>query len=241
MGLIDSRVFSSSRTDPWWIETLSSAFFFSAAIIYSLFRALEGRFFQWGPYVSPLYPIPFDSAWVSPAMLTMWIPAGFRITCYFCRRVYYRSIFADPPACMVREPKRNYKGESALPYVLLNLHRYFLFLALIFVPIHWLHTIKGFVWNGGFGAGLGSFVLLADSVLLTLYVLSCHSLRHLLGGGVDVYSKNALAYKTWSFVTFLNRRHGLFFWLSLASVVAADLYVRLLSAGLIKDPVLFLN
>lgn len=229
------RTFSTSRTDPWWIETLASASVFVLAIIYSIVRAIEGKFFQWGPYLSPLYPFPIETAWISPAMFTMWVPAGFRITCYFCRRVYYRSVFADPPACMVREPKRDYRGESAFPYILLNLHRYFLFFAILFVPIHWFHAIKSFVWEGSFGIGLGSIIILADSVFLTLYVLSCHSFRHLSGGRVDNYSQNISRYKIWKFVSSLNRNHGFFFWVSLISVIVADLYIRLLSSGAINE------
>lgn len=229
------KVFSTSRLDRWWLETLVSGLAFLLAILYSVVRALEGKFFQWGPYISPLYPIPLENAWVSPAMFTMWIPAGFRLTCYFCRRVYYRSVFMDPPACMVSEPKRNYKGESAFPYVLLNLHRYFLILAIVFVPIHWLHALKGFIWDGEFGIGIGSLILLGDSVFLTLYVFSCHSLRHLSGGIVDVFSKNIARYRFWKITSSLNKHHGFFFWISLISVVVADLYIRLLSDNLIRE------
>lgn len=229
------RTFSTSRTDAWWFEFIASASVFTMAILYSIFRAIEGKLFQWGPYLSPLYPMPLENAWVSPALFTMWVPAGFRITCYFCRRVYYRSIFADPPACMVREPKRNYKGESVFPYILLNLHRYFLFLAIIFVPIHWLHALRGLFWNEGFGVGLGSLILIADSLFLTLYVLSCHSFRHFSGGKIDMYSQNVSRYSFWKFVSSLNKNHGFFFWASLISVVVADLYIRLLAAGTITD------
>lgn len=232
---IMERTFSTSRTDAWWVDLVASASVFSLAILYSIFRAVEGNFFEWGSYLSPIYPLPLKSAWISPAFFTLWVPAGFRITCYFCRRVYYRSIFADPPACMVREPKRNYKGESAFPYILLNLHRYFLFLAIIFVPIHWIHALRSFFWEQGFTVGLGSIILFADSLFLTLYVSSCHSLRHFLGGRVDVYSQNPVIYHFWKFVSSLNRNHGFFFWASLISVVVADLYIRLLSAGVINE------
>ncbi|GBD03120.1 hypothetical protein HRbin19_00396 [bacterium HR19] len=237
------RVFATSRRDIWWAETFGSAVVFLGVILYSIVRALEGKFFEWGPYVSPLYSIPFDTAWISPAVFTMWVPAGYRITCYFCRRVYYRSIFADPPACAVREFKRNYKGESAFPYILLNVHRYFLYLVVIFVFIHWGHAISAFLrWgeNGSikFGMGLGSLLILGDTVLLTLYVLSCHSLRHILGGGSDFYSvehMGKIKYSLWKFVSRLNEHHGFFFWTSLLSVAIADFYVRAVSSGVIND------
>ncbi len=233
------RIFSTSRRDPWWIETVISGVVFVAVIIYSVIRAIEGKFFEWGPYLSPLYPIPFESGWLSPAMLTMWVPAGYRITCYFCRRVYYRSIFADPPACAVKEPKRIYKGESAFPYILVNIHRYFLILAILFVPIHWTHAIRSLIWNGKFGIGLGSIILFADTIFLTLYVLSCHSLRHFVGGRLDIFSSKPKNYTIWQLISKLNEKHGLFFWLSLVSVAVADIYIKLVASGKITDIKIF--
>ena len=234
---------ATSRRDAWWVEPLASAFVFGGIIIYSIFRAFEGAFFKVGAYVSPLYTLPFETAWISPAIFTMWVPAGYRITCYFCRRVYYRSFFADPPACAVGEPRKKYKGESAFPYILLNIHRYFLYLVIIFVFLHWWHAFSSvFRWgeNGGFGfgLGLGSLIIIADTVFLTLYVLSCHSLRHLIGGKIDYYSASPLGkvrYSLWKIVSSLNERHGLFFWLSLVSVAVADLYVKLVAQGKIQD------
>ncbi len=232
------RVFATSRQDAWWAETIVSAAVFILAIIYSLIRAIEGKFFEWGPYISPIYSIPFDTAWISPAIFTLWVPAGYRITCYFCRRVYYRSIFIDPPACAVREPKREYKGESVFPYILLNIHRYFLYLVIIFVFIHWYHALSSiFMWGEnrsfGFGIGLGSILIILDTVLLTLYVLSCHSLRYIFGGKEGFLGPTR--YKIWGFLSRLNENHGFFFWASLLSVVVADLYVRLVASGTIND------
>jgi len=234
---------STARRDAWWVEPLVSAVVFGGVIIYSIFRAFEGDFFKFGPYVSPIYSIPFDTAWISPAIFTLWVPAGYRITCYFCRRVYYRSFFADPPACAVGEFRKTYKGESAFPYILLNIHRYFLYLVIIFVFIHWGHALSSVLrWgeNGGFGLGfgVGSLLIITDTVLLTLYVLSCHSFRHLVGGKIDYYSASPFGkfrYSLWKFVSSLNEKHGLFFWLSLVSVAVADLYVKLLAQGKITD------
>ena len=83
------------------------------------------------PFFSPFFanaPLP---AWLSPAILILWIPIGFRTTCYYFRRAYYRAYFADPPACAVGEPPihRRYRMEAALPFILQNLHRFFLYLA----------------------------------------------------------------------------------------------------------------
>ena len=47
--------------------------------------------------------------WVNAAILVLWIPFGFRGTCYYMRRVYYRTFFASPVACWVDEPDINKK------------------------------------------------------------------------------------------------------------------------------------
>jgi hypothetical protein len=47
------------------------------------------------------------------------------------RKAYYRSFFLTPPACAVAGTPRRYRGEATLPYVLLNVHRYFFYLATI--------------------------------------------------------------------------------------------------------------
>ena len=41
---------------------------------------------------------------LSPGLLILWIPLGFRATCYYYRKAYYRFYFADPPGCAVGEP-----------------------------------------------------------------------------------------------------------------------------------------
>ena len=40
-----------------------------------------------------------------------------------------------------------------------------------------------------FGIGIGTIILAGNVVLLGGYTLGCHSLRHLVGGAVDLLSK----------------------------------------------------
>ena len=85
---------------------------------------------------------------------------------------------------------------------------------------------------------MGSLVLLANIILLTGYTLSCHSLRHIVGGKVDCFSCVAFGgprHKAWKGLSFLNDHHMLFAWLSLFSVGLTDLYVRLVANGTIQD------
>ena len=49
------------------------------------------------------------------------------MTCYYYRGAYYKAFWADPPSCAVGEPRKKYLGESSLPLILQNFHRYFLF------------------------------------------------------------------------------------------------------------------
>src|SRR5215471_1613496 len=233
----------ASRRDAWWIQTIAVILGLGGFSVYATFRAFEGAYFQWGPYLSPFYSPLIDvhhHYWpFSPALLILGGPLSFRVTCYYYRKAYYRAFLLDPPACAVGERSgRNYSGETRFPFLLQNLHRYSLYLAVIFIAFLWHDAIKAFFFDNGFGVGLGSLVLLINVTLLTLYLLSCHSLRHLLGGKQDCFSCIAAGgprFRTWRSLSALNERHMLFAWASLCSVGLADLYVRLVSSGALRD------
>jgi hypothetical protein len=235
------RFGASTRRDAWWVELVPVILVLGAFSIYATWRAFENNYYEWGPYLSPFYsPLIKPSWWpLSPALLILGGPLGFRATCYYYRKAYYRAFFLDPPACAVGEGRSHrYRGETAFPLVLQNLHRYFLYLALIFLIILWYDAFHAFWFNGRFGIGVGSVVLLVNIVLLSLYTISCHSLRHLAGGRVDCFSCVAFGgarHGAWKRLTFLNERHMLFAWLSLFSVGLADLYIRLVASGTIHD------
>jgi hypothetical protein len=77
--------------------------------------------------------------------------------------------------------------------------------------------------------------------MLTLYTLSCHSLRHLVGGKLDCFSCAAAGgprQKTWSVVSVLNGHHMAWAWWSLFAVCFADFWVRMCSMGVVHDPTL---
>jgi hypothetical protein len=162
------------------------------------------------------------------------------VTCYYYRGAYYKSFWADPPSCAVGEPRALYRGEAALPLILQNVHRYFMYLA---IPI--LGVLAYDVWKamwfpapgGGtrFGLGLGTVVLAANVVLLGGYALGCHSLRHVVGGRLDRLSGSPIRRTAYDCASCLNRRHMSWAWCSLFGVALADLYVRLCSMGVIRD------
>ncbi len=237
---------STLRRDAWWVEILPVIVLLGGFGLYATLRAFEGKFYEWGPYLSPFYSPLIDAnhrwwKW-SPAILILGGPLSFRATCYYYRKAYYRAFFADPPACSVGEPSRSYSGETKFPFILQNLHRYALYLAIIFLAFLWKDAYDAFWWDGKFGMGVGTLVLLVNIILLTTYTLSCHSLRHLAGGKLDCFSCATFGkprHGAWSFLTRLNERHMLFAWMSLISVGFADFYIRMVSSGVIHDVRIF--
>ena len=147
-------------------------------------------------------------------------------------------VLAGPAGLSVGEPRRSYCGEAKFPFILQNFHRYFLYMAILFLFFLWKDAIFAFRFDGHFGIGVGTLVLTLNVTLLSLYTLSCHSLRHIIGGKLDCFSCatwGAPRHSAWGFLTTLNERHMWFAWCSLISVGLADLYVRLVASGAIKD------
>lgn len=234
----------TNRSDLWWLSSTLALLGLILGFGYLGWAALQGANYEFAPYTSPVYSAPFVPSWwpFSPAFLLIWIPAGFRLTCYYGRKVYYRSVFADPVNVAVDEPYRHdYKGESSFPFILANLHRYFLYFALLLVLIHWTEFFMSLFLDGSFYLGLGTLILLLDTLALTFYVFGCHSLRHIFSAksgkfsGCDGCPKKQ--YHAWKKISALNQFHNLWFWVSLFSICVADLYIRLLASGAISaDP-----
>jgi hypothetical protein len=244
----------TSRRDLWWVQPLLVFLGLSAFVVYATWAAFQGNHYRFGPYLSPFYsPELFGDplhAWFgakpswypgwlpfSPAILILWIPGGFRLTCYYYRGAYYKAFWADPPSCTVGEPRKCFRGERCLPLTLQNFHRYFLYLALPFLVILATDAWRSFWFDGHFGVGVGSLVLVINVILLGAYTLGCHSLRHLTGGLMDALSPARK--KIYNFVSLMNTYHMRYAWLSLFWVAFADFYVRMCSMGVWTDWRLF--
>jgi hypothetical protein len=242
------------RRDAWWIPQVGAFTILSAFLAYATWAAFQDAHFAFGPYLSPFYsPLLFgDSphAWfgaapgmlpaISPALLILPFPAGFRFTCYYYRGTYYKAFWADPPGCAVGEPRSSYRGERTLPLVLQNVHRYFLYAALVFIGILGLDAYRAFWFADAagatrFGIGVGSLVLTVNVALLGGYTLGCHSLRHLVGGALDRMSGRPVRRKAYECVSCLNRGHMNWAWASLFWVAFSDIYVRLCAMGIWQD------
>ncbi len=231
----------TERTDGWWVEPLLQGLMLLVMGGYATWAAFQGNHYEFGNYLSPFYSPLLKPDWwpFSPALLVLGAPLGFRGTCYYYRKAYYRAFFADPVACAVGEPRGSgYTGEASFPFVLQNIHRYLIYLAIPILFFLWVDIVKGFIFDGRFGIGVGSLVLVASNSLLTMYTFSCHSLRHLIGGRNDCFSCLAAGgprHKAWETSSWLNAHHMAWAWWSLFAVCSADLYVRLCSLGVIQD------
>jgi len=248
-----ARFGQTLRRDNWWASPLFAAATLLGAGGYATWAVLFGVHNYAPPYLSPFYspclgascPDEFRLAslptfGLSPAILIMLVVFGFRTTCYYYRKTYYRSLFFDPPACAVGEPwGKGYRGETFFPLVLQNFHRYFLYLALVVIAFLWYDTAKAFDFGGRFGVGLGSILLVINAVLISGYVLGCHSFRHLIGGSRDCTNcgrSGMMRHGAWKRSSWFNAFHGNWAWASLVFVCLADMYVRLCSMGVIHDP-----
>ena len=260
---------NTSRLDNWRLSPYLQFIGFAAAIAYSTIAAAQGAFYKHEPYLSPFYsptvivdlnfwpfaggPLSFLGPLIhpiSPAFVILIFPLGFRLTCYYYRKMYYRSFFAEPRACAVGEGfgEESYSGETRFPFNLLNLHRYFMYAAMVILVILAYDLALSFYFEHGWGVGLGTVVLAVNVVALALFSLSCNSLRHIVGGNVDCFSCARFGqarYKGWKFVTYLNLKHREWAWISLATVCFADFYVRLIAGGIpgmtFVDPVLYMD
>jgi len=180
----------------------------------------------------------------SPGFFIMWVPAGFRFTCYYYRGQYYKAFWLDPVACTVGEARKIYWGERYLPLILQNAHRYFFYLAALFIIILTRDAIDSLVFTAPdgtkhFGLAVGSLVLVVNVVLLALYTFGCHSFRHLIGGFLDTKSKAPACASLYNCASCLNRKHGDWAWYSLFWVGFTDLYIRLCAIGIWNDYRLF--
>jgi hypothetical protein len=245
------------RRDRWRRAPAVTVAFLGSFVVYATWAAFQNANYYVGaaahrdlisPFYSPCVAASCVSGargglyltwWaISPALVVLIVPLGFRFTCYYYRKAYYRGFWRSPPACGVADGHARYAGESRFPLILQNVHRYFFVAGLAFNVILTIDAVMAFrlPGEGGVGISVGTLVLCANAALLWLYSLSCHACRHLCGGHVSRFSTHRLRYRAWKLLTPLNARHMQLAWASLAFVVLADLYVRLVASGVFADP-----
>lgn len=187
-------------------------------------------------YVDPFY---------SPTVIIIPLIGLFRLTCYAFRKYYNRHLFKHPEACPVYERAdantRSYSGETSTLFKVENLHRYFMYASAAILPFFYYDLYLSLTFGGGFILRIGSLLMIADVIVLTLYVFSCHSVRSLIGGRKDCFSCMAMARQrkgVYDAQSKLNTHHEVFAWLSLMTIIAMDLFIRAISMGIPLDKVL---
>ena len=257
------------RKDNWRLYPITTFVIFTAWVVYATVRAFWGSAFYVPEYhyLTPFYSpclneicnnvvgqtgktgsaaefgtfLPEGTrGWIPFAAISLPFLLLFRLTCYYYRKAYYRSFWASPSACAVKEPHGKYTGERRFPLIGQNLHRYFWLAAVLISLINTYDAIRAFHGkDGGIGIGLGTVILVANVVLLWLYTLSCHSCRHIVGGRLKNFSKHPFRYRMWGWVSKINERHGMYALITLGSLVVADAYVALVAGGAFSDPRIF--
>ena len=247
------------RKDNWKRAPGITAVLLAIWVIYAAVHVFIGSWY-WVPkyhYLTPFYS-PCVSGECVPGSRTLgqWIPAvppiipyafvslvfvlGFRLTCYYYRRAYYRAFWRAPAACAVREPHATYSGETRFPLIGQNLHRYFFYAAVLVGILLTYDVAQAFRGpDGNFGFGLGSLIMLANVILLWGYALGCHSCRHITAGRLNNFSSHPVRYWAWTKVSWLNARHMQFAWITLGTLMLTDLYIWLVAAGVFSDPRIF--
>ena len=247
------------RKDDWKRSPRITAVLLAIWLTYATVHVFIGKWY-WVPkyhYLTPFYS-PCVSGECVPGSSTLgqWIPAvppiipyafvslvfvlGFRLTCYYYRRAYYRAFWLAPAACAVREPHATYSGETRFPLIGQNLHRFFFYAAVLVGILLTYDAAQAFRGpDGNFGIGLGSLIMLANVILLWCYALGCHSCRHITAGRLKNFSSHPVRYWAWTKVSWLNARHMQFAWITLGTLMLTDLYIWLLAAGVFSDPRIF--
>ena len=244
------------RTDNWRKAPFVTFVLLTSWVLYALIRTasqryyFDGRYHYLSPFTSPCVSTNCPSeardfgTWfghfpslIPLALITLPFLLGFRLTCYYYRRTYYRAFWLSPPACAVAEPHAKYTGETRFPLILQNLHRYFFLAAGVVSLVNTWDVVQAFRPAGhSFGFGLGTLIMLGNVILLWAYTASCHSCRHIVGGRLRNFSAHPVRYRAWTVVSKLNAKHMQLAWVTLGTLMLTDLYIALVSSGVFNDP-----
>ena len=178
----------------------------------------------------------------SPALLILPFPGMFRFTCYYYRGAYYKAFWADPPSCAVGEPRKGYCGENSFPLILQNIHRYFLYIAVLFIFLLAYDVWKA-MWfpdpatgQRAFGIGVGTLVLAVNVVLLgELHVRLPFAAATSSADCEDDVSKSPALSACYDCVSASTAPHALGLVQPVLRSAFSDIYVRLCSMGVCTD------
>ena len=170
------------------------------------------------------------------ALLSLPFLLLFRLTCYYYRGAYYRSVWRSLTACAVAEPHATYTGETRFPLILQNLHRYFFYIAAIISVINTWDAIQAMHSPTGFGFGLGNVIPVGERHS----AVDLHDLVPLLpacdGRPSQALLKHPVRYWMWSKISQLNVHHKKFAWITLGTLMFTDFYIMLVASSTISRP-----
>jgi hypothetical protein len=249
------RLGATTRRDRWWVQPVLVVTALTLFGIYTILRVItatkypgittDGAHLQspmFSPNLANLIGFHTTLPW---SLLVLWAPLGMRTTCYYYRKSIYRSFFLMPPGCAVAGIQRKkYSGETKLPLVLMNLHRFFFYAAAIVVGWLAYDVVRGLFYTtatGGtaFGISVGSGIMLVNVICLGSYTFGCNSFRHIIGGKLDCFDCSATTrarHKAWLKINILNVRHSQWAWISMFTVWGTDVYIWLAGSGVFTDP-----
>ena len=222
----------SERVDRWWVEPLLVVLVLTGFSIYALWAALQNANYYAAPYLSPFYSPCLDDQLrardAAADRLVVEPLAGLPDPRRPARVPGHLLLLPQAPTTArssgrrrpapSRTPRTSYSGETRFPFILQNLHRYFFWLSLVVLAFLWWDAIWRSASRTASASGLGTLVLMANAVLLSLYSFSCHSCRYLCGGYLDSFEEAPIRYLLWRITQPPERAPRLFAWISLFGV-----------------------
>ncbi len=179
----------------------------------------------------------------SPALLILWAPGGFRLTCYYYRGAYYKAFLGRSAGLHRRRTAQDVSRRALVSAhhaecaSLLSLSRAHLHRASSLIDV-WkaMWFADPATGKTSFGIGVGTIVLAINVVLarrLHLWLSFAAPSRRRISR--STFASRRPAISAYRCVSCLNRRHMLWAWMSLFWVGFSDLYVRLCSMGVWHD------
>jgi len=191
LPVVESGFGKTLRKDAWWLGPALTFSIISAFLVYATCRAFENNYYEWDRSSrrsirrssrrrapDPL-PHPGPPHLAGPATSVSLATTTVRLL----------PLLRDGPARVRRrraERSPVQRGDQASPLPespsLRALPRR------AFLVFLWSDFVRSLFWKDGFSVHVGSIVLLLNCTFLSLYTFSCHSFRHLVGGGLNTYA-----------------------------------------------------
>ena len=174
--------------------------------------------------------------WIPFAAVSLPFLLLFRLTCYYYRGAYYRSVWQSPTACAVAEPHVHYTGETRFPLIIQNTHRYFFYIAGIISVINTYDAIMAFHSNGpGFRIRPGQRHSRRQRLCCGSTRCPATPAATSPADGSSTSPSTPCGTGCGRRSASLNTRHKQFAWITLGTLMLTDFYIMLVASGTITD------